>query len=264
MGIAGAALATVAGSVVATIMLFTAYLGHKNNVEFSVSKSFRFSAEIMKKLLYFGSPAGLEIFLNFIAFFFLVALFQAQGDSASTATTIMFNWDLVSFIPLIGIETSVTSLVGRYMGTGRPQVAHRAALSGIKTGIIYSVVILILFMFIPKTLVLVFKPDVPSNIFNNAISTAVSMIRIASLYVLAEAVIAAIIGALRGAGDTHFTMIVSVAAHRLFLPVLYLCLHVFNLSVPFSWFVLVVFFLIFSLVLINRFSSGKWKTIRVV
>ena len=150
------------------------------------------------------------------------------------------------------------------MGAGRPQVAHRAALSGIKTGIIYSVVILILFMFIPKTLVLVFQPDVPSNIFNNAIPSAVSMIRIASLYVLAEAVIAAIIGALRGAGDTHFTMIVSVAAHRLFVPVLYLCLHVFNLSVPFSWFVLVVFFLIFSLVLINRFSSGKWKTIRVV
>ena len=92
----------------ATIMLFTAYLVHKNNVEFSVSKSFRFSAEIMKKLLYFGSPAGLEIFLNFIAFFFMVAVFQAQVDSASTATTIMFNWDLVSFIPLIGIETRLS------------------------------------------------------------------------------------------------------------------------------------------------------------
>ncbi len=264
MGITGAALATVVGSVVATIMLFTAYLGHKNNIEFSVSKSFRFSAEIMKKLLYFGSPAGLEIFLNFIAFFFMVALFQAQGDSASTATTIMFNWDLVSFIPLIGIETSVTSLVGRYMGAGRPQVAHRAALSGIKTGIFYSVVILILFMFIPKTLVLVFQPDVPSDIFNNAIPTAVSMIRIASLYVLAEAVIAAIIGALRGAGDTHFTMIVSVAAHWAFVPVLYLCLNVFKMSVPFSWFMLVVFFLIFTMILVMRFKSGKWKTIKVV
>ena len=264
LGITGAALATVAGSVVATIMLFTAYLGHKNNIEFSVSKSFRFSAEIMKKLLYFGSPAGLEIFLNFIAFFFMVALFQAQGDAASTATTIMFNWDLVSFIPLIGIETSVTSLVGRYMGAGRPQVAHRAALSGIKTGIIYSIVILLLFMFIPKTLVLVFQPDIPSDIFNKAIPTAVTMIRIASLYVLAEAVIAAIIGALRGAGDTHFTMIVSVAAHWVFVPILYLCLNVFHMSVPFSWFMLVLFFLIFSVVLVMRFKGGKWKTIRVI
>lgn len=264
MGITGAALATVAGSVVASIMLFTVYLEHKNNIEFSVSKSFRFSAEIMKKLLYFGSPAGFELFLNFIAFFVMVALFQAQGDSASTATTIMFNWDLVSFIPLIGIETSVTSLVGRYMGAGRPQVAHRAALSGIKTGIIYSVVILILFMFIPKALVMVFQPDIPSDIFNNAVPTAVSMIRIASLYVLAEAVIAAIIGALRGAGDTHFTMIVSVVAHWTFVPILYLCFNVFNMSVPFSWFMLVLFFLIFSLILVLRFKSGKWKKIKVI
>lgn len=264
MGITGAALATVAGSVVASIMLFAAYFGHKNNIEFSVNKSFRFSAEIMKKLLYFGSPAGFELFLNFIAFFFMVALFQSQGDVAATAITIMFNWDMVSFIPLIGIETSVTSLVGRYMGAGRPQVAHRAALSGIKTGIFYSIIILILFVFIPETLVKVFQPDVPSSIFNNAIPTAVSMIRIASLYVLAEAVIVALIGALRGAGDTHFTMIASVLAHWSFVPVLYLCLHVLNLSVPFSWFVLVVFFLVFSLVLVMRFKSGKWKTIRVV
>lgn len=264
IGITGAALATVAGSVVATIMLFTAYLGHKNNLEFSVSKSFRFSAEIMKKLLYFGSPAGLEMFLNFIAFFFMVALFQAQGDAASTATTIMFNWDMVSFIPLIGIETSVTSLVGRYMGAGRPQVAHRAALSGIKTGIIYSVVILMLFMFIPKALVMVFQPNVPSDIFNNAVPTAVSMIRIASLYVLLEAVMIALVGALRGAGDTHYTMLVSIITHWTFVPVLYLCLNVFNMSVPFSWFVLVLFFMIFSIVLVKRFRSGKWKKIKVI
>lgn len=264
MGIRGAAVATVAGSVVASILLFVAYLGRKNSMEFSVWKSFRFSAEIMKKLLYFGSPAGIELFLNFIAFFFMVALFQSQGDVASTAITIMFNWDMVSFIPLIGIETSVTSLVGRYMGAGRPQVAHRAALSGIKTGIFYSVIILILFVFITGTLVKVFQPDVPSETFNNAIPTAVSMIRIASLYVLAEAVIVAIIGALRGAGDTHFTMFASVIAHWSFVPLLYLCLKVFNMSVTFSWFVLVVFFLLFSLVLVLRFTSGKWKKIRVL
>lgn len=264
MGVTGAALATVSGSVVAVIILLRAYFDKLNYYEYSIAKSFRFSGEIMKKLLYFGSPAGLELFLNFIAFFFMIALFQSRGDVESTATTIMFNWDMVSFIPLLGIETSVTSLVGKYMGAGRPQVAHRAALSGIKTGIFYSAIILALFIFIPKALVLVFKPDIASPVFENALPVAVQMIQIASLYVLAEAVIVALVGALRGAGDTHFTMIASVLAHWSFVPVLYLCLHVFNFSVPFSWFMLVVFFLIFSFVLVNRFKSGKWKTIKVV
>jgi MATE family multidrug resistance protein len=264
MGIQGAALATVLGSVVATVILFTAYFGKRINIEFSISKSFHFSGVIMKKLIYFGSPAGLELFLNFIAFFFMVALFQSGGDVASTATTIMFNWDMVSFIPLIGIESSVTSLVGRYMGAGRPQVAHRAALSGIKTGIIYSAVILLLFMFIPRTLVLIFQPEVPDEVFNQAVPIAVQMVQIASLYVLVEAVMIALVGALRGAGDTHYTMMVSIITHWAFVPLLYVCLKVLNLSVPVSWFVLVIFFLIFSIILVQRFRSGKWKKIRVV
>lgn len=264
MGIKGAAIATISGSVVASIILFSAYLERKNYLDFHVARSFRFSMQIMKKLLYFGSPAGFEFLLNFIAFFLMVALFQSRGDVASTATTIMFNWDMVSFIPLLGIETSVTSLVGRYMGAGKPHYAQRAALSGIKTGIIYSALILILFLFLPKGLVMVFKPETISETFMQAVPIAVSMIRIAALYVLVEAVAVAIIGALRGAGDTHFTMIVSVITHWLFVPVLYLCLIVFRFSVPASWFILVLFFLIFSSILVWRFRSGKWKTIAVI
>ncbi len=263
-GITGAAVATVSGSVVSTVILFTVYLGRKNCRDFASNKSFRFSFEIMKKLLYFGSPAGFELFLNFIAFFFMISLLQSSGDVAATATTIMFNWDMVSYIPLVGIEISVTSLVGRYMGANRPQVAHRAALSAIKTGILYSSVILILFLFVPRMLVMVFQPDIASSVFNSAVPIAISMIRIASIYVLIEAIMAALVGALRGAGDTHFTMFVSVIAHWLFVPILYICINVLGLGILISWFILIVFFMLFSVILVVRFRSGKWKTIKVI
>jgi MATE family multidrug resistance protein len=52
----------------------------------------------MKKLFKFGYPAGVELFLNFFAFFIMLSLFHSQGNIAATASTIMFNWDLVSFI----------------------------------------------------------------------------------------------------------------------------------------------------------------------
>jgi multidrug resistance protein, MATE family len=264
MGIKGAALATVSGALCAMIILISAYLSHTNRLEFNVMRSFRFDGAIMKKLLYFGYPAGLELFLNFLAFSTMIALFHSQGDIIATASTIMFNWDLVSFIPLLGIEIAVTSLVGRYMGAGRPQVAHRSALSGIKTGMFYSIAILILFLAIPELLVRVFHPDTPSAIFESAVPIAVSMIRIASIYVLAEAVLVAIIGALRGAGDTHFTMLASVSAHWVFVPLLYLSMNVFRFSVAFSWSLLVVFFLVFCGLLVWRFQGGKWKHIRVI
>ncbi len=264
MGVQGAAIATISGALCSVVILVIAYLNHTNRIQFQVMKSFRFDASIMKKLLYYGYPAGLELFLNFLAFSTVIALFHSKGDIVATASTIMFNWDLVSFIPLLGIEIAVTSLVGRYMGAGRPQVAHRSALSGIKTGIFYSVAILILFVAIPEWLVRVFHPETPSDVFESAVPIAVTMIQIASLYVLAEAIMVALVGALRGAGDTHFTMMASVAAHWTFVPILYLSMNVFKLSVTFSWFLLVLFFLVFCGLLIWRFRSGKWKLIKVI
>lgn len=264
MSVKGAALATIIGAFCAMVILIIAYLKHNNRVEFAVMKSFHFNPTIMKKLLYYGSPAGMEMFLNFAAFSTMVALFHSRGDVAATATTIMFNWDLVSFIPLLGIEIAVTSLTGRYMGAEKPELAHRSAISAVKTGIFYSVVILALFVFIPETLVRVFHPENPSAVFDEAVPIAVAMIRIASLYVLVEAVLVALVGALRGAGDTYFTMIASVTAHWSFIPILYVALDVLKLSVPFSWFLLVLFFLVFCTVLIYRFRSGKWKKLRVI
>lgn len=264
MGVKGAAIGTVCGAAFAIAILTVAYFTRANRQMFGVMNSFRFNWRIMKTLVKFGYPAGLEFFLNFLAFFIMVALFHSQGDVEATATTIMFNWDLVSFIPLLGIEVAVTSLVGRYMGAGRPQVAHRAALSGIRTGIFYSAIILILFVLIPETLVRVFQPQSSDVVFEETVKLAVSMIRIAALYVLAEAVMVALIGALRGAGDTFFTMVASVSAHWLFVPVLWISFRVFNLSVVTAWFLLVLVILIFCIVLIMRFSSGKWKTIKVI
>lgn len=264
MGIKGAALATISGSLVAVIILGFAYLAANNRREYDVMKSFRFNWPIMKKLLYYGYPAGLELFLNFLAFASMISIFHSQGDVVATAATVMFNWDLVSFIPLLGIEIAVTSLVGRYMGAQKPEFAHRATMSAIKTGIFYSVVILFLFVFVPEWLVRVFHPQEMSAVFEDSVPIAVSMIRIAALYVLAEAVMVALVGALRGAGDTHFTMFASVAAHWIFVPILYVALNVFHLSVSTSWLMLVLFFLVFCGILIARFRSGKWKEIRVI
>jgi MATE family multidrug resistance protein len=264
MGIAGAAYATITGSVCGLIILIAAYFGNKNWQEFHIAGSFRFDPKVMRKLLYYGYPAGLEFFLNFLAFSALIFLFHSQGNVVATASTIMFNWDLVSFIPLLGIEIGVTSLVGRYMGAGDPATAHHAAMSGIKTGFFYSVVILILFIFIPGPLVMLFRPDVPVDIFNEAVPIAKTMIRLASLYVLAEAVMVAIVGALRGAGDTHFTMLISVAAHYTMLPVVYLIMNVLHMSAVAGWLGLIIFFLLFCVVLIMRYRSGKWQRISVI
>ena len=81
---------------------------------------------------------------------------------------------------------------------------------------------------------------------------------------LAQAVMVSLIGTLRGAGDTFYTMLVSVGANWAFIPLLYLCLYVFHTSVPFAWFIIVVVYLIFCLVIYRRFRTEKWKTLQII
>jgi multidrug resistance protein, MATE family len=264
MGIRGAAIATVMGNGVATLYFVIAYFRPANVKEFLVLQSFRFNSDIMRRLLRFGYPAGLEIFLCFVAFFFMTLMFQSRGTSAATATSIMFSYDLLSFIPLLGIEIATTSLAGRHMGANRPDLAEKTAWSAAKTGLLYSGVVLVLFLGIPETLVRVFHPDSRDVAFEDAVPLAISMIRIASLYVLAQAIMVALIGTLRGAGDTFYTMLVSVGANWTFLPMLYLTLYVLKFSVPVGWFVLVVIYLVFCWVMFKRFKIGKWKLLRMI
>jgi multidrug resistance protein, MATE family len=246
------------------LVLVAAFFRQTNRQEFGVMAALRFDSAVMKKLLRFGYPAGLEMFLNLLAFTTMILIFHSHGLATATAVTIVFNWDMVSFVPLLGIQIGVISLVGRYMGAGRPEIAEKAAYSALKMGWTYSSVILILFVFFPEQLVAIFRPDTPDEIFTQAAPLAVGMLRLAALYVLADAVMLVCSGTLRGAGDTFWAMCISVGLHWLLVPVLILSLNFFDFTPLFAWLALIVFFLAFSGVFYLRFRGGKWKSLKVI
>lgn len=264
LGVRGAAYGTIIGGVFGLGVLLTAYLGGEIRRTFRVWRSLRFDRDAMAKLLRFGYPAGIEMFLNLMAFNAMIVAFHAHSPAAATAVTVMFNWDMVSFVPLIGIQIGVMSLVGRYMGAGQPDIAHRAAMSGLKFGWLYSLIILIFFVFFPRHLVAVFRPEQVEAVFREAAPIAVRMIRIASVYVMLEAVVVVFSGTLRGAGDTFWAMCVSVAIHWLMLAILIVTLYVLKLSPEAAWTGVVLAFLSFSFVFYRRYRGGKWRTIRMV
>lgn len=264
LGIRGAALGTLLGSFCALLVLLTAYLGRGIRQEFGVLESLGFDAAVMRKLLRFGSPAGVEMFLNLLAFTLMILLFHSHGVVTATAVTIVFNWDMVSFVPLIGIQIGVVSLVGRYLGAGRPEIADRAARSGLKMAWTYSTLILILFIALPGALVDIFAPATPDLIYPQAAPLAVSMLRLAAFYVLADAVMIVCSGVLRGAGDTFWAMCVSVGMHWLLLPVLYVALNILQLPPQTAWLALIFLFQGFCAIFYLRYRSGRWKRLSLV
>ncbi|MFH1837174.1 MAG: MATE family efflux transporter [Candidatus Omnitrophota bacterium] len=264
MGIRGAAYGTIIGGTCGLAVLLLTYIGRGNRRRFGIAGSFRFDKEVMWTLFRFGYPAGLEMFLNLLAFDMIVMIFHSVSAVAATASTVVFNWDMVSFVPLLGIEVSVTSLVGRYMGAGDPRTAHKAAMSGFKMGMVYSFLVFVLFAGFPGMLAGVFRPSEASAVFDAAMSATVFMIRLAALYVLAEAVFVVFIGALRGAGDTFWAMLLSVALHWILVPILFVMLKISHAGLETAWKVVVGMFLLFSGFVYLRYKSGRWKTISMV
>lgn len=264
LGMAGAAYGTVFGSACGLAVLAAGFLRPRLRREFAVLSALRFDWQVMSKLLRYGSPAGVELFLNVLAFSILILAFHSEGLAAATATTIVFNWDMVSFVPLIGLNIAVTSLVGRYMGARDPDTAHRATMSGLRLAWCYSFCTLLAFAFLPHILVGVFRPEGDPGAFAQAEPMAVFMLRLAAIYVLADATILVFSGALRGAGDTLWTMCCSVGVHWLLVGVLLFLLRGLDVRVEMAWLVLCIVILLFCSVFYLRYRQGKWRTMTVV
>jgi len=259
LGIIGAPAAIVAGSFSALCLLFFRFFSKKYRENYSTHKCWRFSKRISSTLIKKGLPSGTEIFLNMLAFQALILVFDSQGLAAATATSVTFSWDMVSFVPLIGLEIGATSLVGKYIGARDFASANRSVISGIKTGLCYSGFIIILFVGIPDILVNIFKPHVINPEWDEAKDLAIKMIRLAAIYVTVETLMVIYSGALRGAGDTFAVMFISSGLHWAITILSYVLLNIFKIGVIETWGTTVIIWTAFPLFLFLRWKNGKWR-----
>jgi len=264
LGIRGAAIGTIIASASGFLYLVIIFLSRKNVAEFVVARSFVFKRDVMMRLIRFGYPSGLEFALNILAFSAMIFLFHSEGPVSATAATIVFNWDMVTFIPLLGIEVGVTSMVGRYKGAGQLPIAQEAVRSAFKLGLLYALLMLVTFVALPEILVSVFRPDGVNDVFALAQPLAVSMIRWIAFYVLAEALLIVFIGALRGGGDTFAAMTISVGIHWIIVALLYVVLKHLHLGTVAAWITLVLTFTGLSILPYLRYRQGAWKNIKVI
>lgn len=263
LGVTGAAVGTLVASGLGLAVLACAFFSAPGARSLGPLPRFGLDRSLMGELIRKGTPSGVEFFLNMLAFQTIVVLFQRQGECSATAASIMFAWDMVSFVPLVGVEVGVTSLVGRHKGAGNYAGVRRSLRSGLKLGWAFSAVVLAAFLLAPGMLVDVFRASSPSATFELARPLAVSMIRIASLYVTIEAVLLVFTGALRGVGDTLFAMVASNGLHWLLVLALWITFEYLKLSTLAGWIVLVAVFSLFPLAFGFRWRAGHWRSTSV-
>ncbi|MBZ0167256.1 MAG: MATE family efflux transporter, partial [Candidatus Omnitrophica bacterium] len=264
LGILGAACGTVIGALTGLVVLLSVYVARTNADEFGVRHSLRFDQSIMGRLLRFGYPPGLEMFLNLIAFDLFILIFHAVGPASATSSTIALNWDIVIYVPLIGLEMGITSLVGRYMGARDIAAAKNSVRSALGMGLIYALTVIVVFTFFADHLVDVFRAPGAQPLFDEARPLAKFMLRCIMFYVGIQALYVVLIGALRGAGDTLWAMGFSVILHWVMVPILYVMLHIWHTPVEWAWVSVIVVFYLSATILVARYRAGKWQAIEMV
>ena len=257
MGLAGAAVGTVVATVFSIGLFLLFYLGREHRAQFGVVASLRFDPGIMRRYLRLGGPSGLEAFMNTATFNLFLLLFQSYGVAQGAAMAIVFNWDMLSFVPMIGMNIGVMSLIGRFVGAGDMARASQVISSGLIVAMSYSGLLAILFLVFRMELVDVFAT--PGEDFAEIRALAGSMMLGLVTYMVADAVILICGGALRGAGDTRWIMLTSTSLHWVMLVIQYFVIVVVDCDPLVSWWVFVAMLLVLAAVYLARLLGARWR-----
>ncbi len=263
LGMAGAAFGTLIGSASGLLILAWAYWINPIRREAAGISLWSFDRSLFAMLLRYGTPAGMEFFLNIAAFNLAVQLMHSYGADVAAAVTIAFNWDLVAFVPMIGFNVATLSLVGRSLGGGDAVAAERATYSGLKLAYAYALILMTLFLTIPRSLVGIFAPP-GSEEYAHVVSLAVTLLRLAAIYTLSDATFLVFGGALRGAGDTAWAMRASVSIHWAMAVLVFAVVKVWHGGPVLAWLVFILAISTMGVSFGLRFRYGAWKQIRMV
>ena len=257
LGIVGAGISTIIASFFACLLFFLFYFEREHRVKFFVMNSFHIDWGVLRRFWRLGFPSGLELFLNVAAFNLFLLMFQGYGVVEGASAAIVFNWDLLSFVPMIGLNIGVISLIGRFVGANDMARTDEVMSAAFFLGIFYSAILAILYISFRFPLVEVFSP--PEGDFSEIRSLSAFMMIGLSSYVMADAIIIISGGVLRGAGDTRWLMYTSVGLHWAMLIAQYYVILEWQFGPQVSWLTFCAMIFAIAIVYVWRLQSGVWR-----
>lgn len=262
MGIKGAAIATVLAQFCVLIVLTISFL-RERFLGRSPIDCVEFDRELFNRLLRFGFPNGLRYGFEMLAWTVFIFFLGRIGPVEQAASNIAFRLNGFAFFPIIGLGYAIGILVGQSQGSKNPQFSSRVATTGFLIAEIWMIFMAIIFVVFPQQLIGLFEGNTHTAEFPEIISQGVIILRFVAIYSLLDACNIIFISSLQAAGDTRWTLVISVIAHVLFLGSLVLIDH-FKPGLWPEWLAATFFVWTIAIIWFLRFRSGVWKSIQVI
>ena len=264
LGIKGAAIANVISGI-AMFVIYLAAISKTANITKYDTLKFKPNAILLKRILKFGFPNGIQFFLDLTGFTVFIMIVGKLGTDNLAATNIAFNINTIAFMPMIGCGIAVSVLVGQYLGKDKPDSAARSAYSGFHLTIFYMFSIAFLYFFFPMIFIYPFARGSSHAEIEHMIPVITHLLKFVAIYSIFDTMNMVFASAIKGAGDTKFVMYTLFFLSVFFLIIpSYFAVYVFNKGLYYAWAIASLYFSLLGFVFYFRFLQGKWKSMRVI
>ena len=217
-----------------------------------------------RRLVRFGLPAGLQMFSDASAFTVSLMFVGRLGEDAAAATTLALSINGVVFVPLIGLGMAVGTIVGHRVGAGRPEAAVATVWQATRFGVGMMGLFALCCLFAPQTVLWPFEAFGGSD-FASLKPTMTTLFRFMAAFAIFDSLAVVHGAAIRGAGDTFFSLVVLVLAGWLLLALPITLLSLADaLTLNRCWFALTGTIAAQGLIFLVRFLRGRWKSMTVL
>jgi putative MATE family efflux protein len=256
--VAGASLATVIGQCAAFVMALIAVLKGSQFLQLRIKEGFNPHWNTIKRIFRIGIPSMIEQLIMRAGMITYSKTVASLGTVAFATHNVCMNIQAMSFMNGQAFAVSATSLVGQSLGKRRPDMAQAYSRYTRRVGMAVSIVLALSFVLFGKDIVRLYTDD------SYVISQGARILMLVALIQPFQSSQFILSGALRGAGDTRAIAIVIFITVLLVRPgVAMLAIYVLGMDLIGAWIALVADQLLRSLLILLRFNSGKWKSIKV-
>lgn len=246
-GVGGAAAATTIGQALSFVLCMIRLI-RTNEVYKVYIREIRFDIPLLKEIVRYGLPSGIQNSVIAIANVFVQSNYNTFSSIAVAGIGAYMKIEGFAFIPINAFVAAITTCIGQNLGAGEHQRAKQGARFGIIVCMVLAESIGLLEFIFAKHLIGLFNSD------PEVIAYGVRQIHVESLFYCLLALSHSIAGVMRGAGKAKVPMFVMLGVWCIFR-VLYITVamsisHTVELvfaAYPITWTISSIVFLIYML-----------------
>lgn len=260
LGIAGAAIATVFGTVIACIMSFASLFRRDGfvSIYYIMEQQIRPALEPVISIIKLGFSVFIEQILMRVGFMSTAMMAAKMGTNALAAHQVGMNILGLTFSFGDGMQVATVALIGRSLGEGSPDKAKAYGKTCRMIGLGISCVLAVVYFFGGEWLYHLFFAE------QEIVDIGVMIIRIMIIIVLFQVSQVIYMGCLRGAGDTTYTAIASTISVTIIrTSASYFFGFVMGLGMAGIWMGILADQISRFLFASIRFKQGKWTKIHI-